>query len=147
MDGMRNSMNAGPMSKVTAPGVLVCAMFAVSFLGVESGVGQCLQHRELRTAAVFANETSYDLTFFIDHAETGIEVPSKTVSPEQPVEPGEHMFRARAMINGRAVWVWVINEVPRAYVCTWTITDPEDSIRINSNKDKEQQEQRNVKEQ
>ena len=142
---MGNRKNAGPMSKVTARAVLVCAMFALSFLDVRAALGQCLPHPELRTAVLFANETSFELTFFIDADETGIAVQPKAVSPEQPVVPGEHILRARAMVNSRAIWVWVINEVPTGNVCTWTVTDPAHSSRMNSNS--KQEEQRNVREQ
>jgi hypothetical protein len=93
------------------------------------GIGQCVPHPAERTAVRFENESSYELTFFVDEDETGVVVPSRTRSPEQPVEAGEHLFRARAIVAGAAVWVWMINEVPKGYVCTWTVTDPPKTVQ------------------
>lgn len=84
---------------------------------------QCVQSQDGKTALKFSNESSYELTFFIDNDEK-VTLSQKTISAEFPVEPGDHILRARAMIAGVAMWVYTGNEVPEGNVCTWTIEDP-----------------------
>lgn len=85
--------------------------------------GQCRDHPAGSTAVRFVNESSYELTFFIDDDDKGTVVIGGA-GPEWEVYPGEHLFRAGAIIGDQALWVWVVNEVPRGQICTWTITDP-----------------------
>jgi hypothetical protein len=84
---------------------------------------QCIDHAEGKTALKFKNETGYELTFFIDEYEK-VTVPSGGLSGEFETEPGEHILRARATINGEYFWVFMGNEVPEGKVCTWTIENP-----------------------
>ena len=76
----------------------------------------------------FNNETSFDLTFFIDEDEKGAVVASGSESIEFQVEPGEHLLRARASLSGETLWVWTVNEIPAGHVCRWTVTDPQQWI-------------------
>lgn len=85
---------------------------------------QCVEHPDMKTAVKFSNESRFELTFFIDEDEHGVLVPSKSVSREIAVEPGEHMLRARAIVRGKSFWVWTVNEVPQGQICTWTVEDP-----------------------
>ena len=89
---------------------------------------QCVEHPAKKTALKLDNQTRYDLTFFVDDDEKGVGVASRTMSAELEVEPGEHLLRARAVVKGESVWVWVINEVQAGQVCTWTIDDPSAQI-------------------
>lgn len=104
-------------------------MFLVAF--VASGIfsrqlrAQCIDHAEGKTAVKFANESRYDLTFFIDDDEKGIVVLAGKVSKEFEIGPGEHLLRARAIVRGRSFWVWAENEFPKGQICTWTIDDPQ----------------------
>jgi hypothetical protein len=86
--------------------------------------GQCADHPDKRTAVKFSNESSFELTFFVDEDEDGVIVPAGAVSGETEVPPGEHLLRAKAVVRGQSFFVWTINEVPEGQVCTWTITDP-----------------------
>jgi hypothetical protein len=106
-------------------------LMAIVLTAVYSTVlsAQCVDHPAGKTAVKFNNETSYELTFFIDEAEAGVTVPSKTSSAEQEVTPGEHLLRALGTVDGQFVWVWVVNDVPRGQVCTWTLLDPEAAQR------------------
>jgi len=87
-------------------------------------LSQCLDHPDKKTALRFSNQTKYELTFFVDEDEEGTAVQSANLSDELVVEPGRHMVRARAVINGENIWVWKIDEVPEGQVCTWTIVSP-----------------------
>ena len=73
----------------------------------------------------FNNESRFELTFFLDDDEKGVVVASGAVSNEIEVRPGEHLFRARAVVMDKSFLVWTINEVPEGQVCTWTVTDPQ----------------------
>jgi hypothetical protein len=101
--------------------VLVLGLIAMF---VQAMSAQCVKDPEKRTALRFNNETSLELTFFVDDDEEGVGVASRAVSRDLEVEPGEHLLRARAVIRGESFFVWVVNEVPLGQVCTWTITDP-----------------------
>lgn len=59
----------------------------------------------------------------VDHPEGRMIFPPKTISPPLEVEPGVHLLRAMAIIDGRPEWVSVENEIPRGQVCTWTVED------------------------
>lgn len=94
---------------------------------------QCVKSPNGTTALKFSNESSYDLTFFIDQDEK-VTLTPKTVSTEFPVEPGEHILRARAMIAEVSMWVYTGNEVPEGHVCTWTIDDPPKGRQRSANR-------------
>jgi hypothetical protein len=112
-----------PLQRTVLSGVAVTLMFAA----VKSGIAQCVDHPQGKTAVILKNETKHDLVFRIDETEKGM-VPSKRSSREWEVMPGEHLLIAGAVIEGWAYWVWTENEVPKGQVCTWTV---EDSIRQN----------------
>jgi hypothetical protein len=84
---------------------------------------QCVISPDGMTALKFNNQSSYELTFFIDHDEK-VTLAPKTASAEFPVEPGDHILRARATIAGVSVWASMGNSVPEGQVCTWTVEDP-----------------------
>lgn len=92
-------------------------------ISMQSVQAQCVKSSDGVTALKFSNESSYDLTFFIDHEEK-VTLAPKTVSAEFPVVPGEHILRARVSIAEVSMWVYAGNEVPEGHVCTWTIDDP-----------------------
>ena len=112
-----------PLKRFANNALFICAALISTILFSSVIAAQCVAHPEQKTAVRFGNDTFYELTFFIDTDETGIEVPMKSTSPEQFVEAGRHMFRARAMVGERSIWVWVINDIPEGQVCTWTVTD------------------------
>jgi hypothetical protein len=122
-----------PLSKEVGARFECRARFAAHLFGVFLFVlafapglfAQCVDHPQQRTAVQFRNESSYELTFFVDEDEVGVAVESKGTSREQQVAPGEHLFRARAMVGGNGVWIWITNDIPQGNVCTWTVTDPE----------------------
>lgn len=116
-----SSPTARQILRITLIGLAVFVLNASLFQTVS---GQCVDHPDKKTALKFANESGYDLTFFVDDDEAGVVVASKTVSMEQEVGPGEHLLRARAIIRDAGFWVWVVNDVPEGQVCTWTIEDP-----------------------
>lgn len=101
---------------------LITSVLVGCFVEVISG--QCVDHPDNKTALVFNNESSYDLTFYVDDDEKAT-VRSRTMSGELEVEPGDHFLRARAIVRGRAFWVAVVNEVTKGKVCTWTVDDPD----------------------
>jgi hypothetical protein len=129
---MDERIGLSPLSKVgawfecrarfTAP---LFAVFVFLLAVAPSAFAQCVNHPQQRTAVQFRNESSYDLTFFVDEDEVGVAVESKGTSRDLPVTPGEHLFRARAMVSGHSVWVWITNDVPQGHVCTCTVSDPE----------------------
>ena len=101
--------------------ILVVVMVLVCAASLSQQVyGQCVDHPAGRTALTFSNETSYDLTFFIDDDEKTT-VLAKTSSKEWEVRPGEHQLRARAVIADQTPWVWSVNKVLEGQICTWTI--------------------------
>lgn len=110
----------------------IALMFMVAL--VASGIfspqlrAQCIDYTEGKTAVKFANESRYDLTFFIDDDEKGVVVPAGKISKEFAVDPGEHLLRARAIVRGESFWVWVENEFPKGQICTWTIDDPQAGV-------------------
>lgn len=104
-------------------GIMIAAAVICVTIGSGPALAQCRDHPAGLTAVRFVNESSYELTFFIDDDDKGT-VAIGGASPEWEVYPGEHMLRAGAVIGDQALWVWVVNEVPRGQVCTWTITDP-----------------------
>jgi hypothetical protein len=97
----------------------------LGLLLVSEAVPQCVRHPKNLTALRFSNESRADLIFYIDDDEEGIPIPSLYRSREFRVEPGEHLLKAKAVLQGMDVWVWTVNEVPRGQVCTWTVADPE----------------------
>jgi hypothetical protein len=88
-------------------------------------VAKCIQHPDGKTAVVLNNETAYELTFFIDDMDRG-DVAVAAKSPEIEIIPGEHLFGARATIQGQSFWVLVINGVTKGQLCTWTVLDTPD---------------------
>lgn len=111
-----------PYSRKTLLPVLIALVF---ILGLSQLIhGQCVESPDGKTGVKFNNETSYELTFFVDEDEKVTLVP-KTASDVFPAEAGEHIFRARAMIGGVAFWVFMDNEVPEKQICTWTVEDPQ----------------------
>jgi len=113
-------------------------MFLVTFFlavgPAQKLIAQCVENNDKRTALKFSNESRFELTFFVDDDEDGVIVPSRAVSNEITVEPGEHLLRARAIVRGESFWVWVVNEVPQGQVCTWTVTDPPRVAMIVTNR-------------
>lgn len=114
--------------------VIGAGVIALTAVFAQTIPAQCVEHPEKKTALVFDNQTSFDLTFFVDEDEKGVSVASRTASNELEVEPGEHLLRARAVVKGQSVWVWIINEVPAGHLCTWTITDPSTVIATANNR-------------
>lgn len=100
---------------------LIAMAFVLCFGQIISA--QCVDHPDDKTAVVFNNESSYDLTFFVDGDEKAM-VRSRAVSDEWEIAPGDHLLRARAVLRGKAFWVATVNEVPKGQVCTWTVNDP-----------------------
>ena len=84
---------------------------------------QCVDNPSGRTAVRLDNQTKYDLVFGIDDDDKGI-VPSRRQSPEWDVEPGIHLLIVGTVREGKAVWVWTNNEVPKGQLCTWIVEDP-----------------------
>ena len=109
--------------------VMISVMVIASTVGFAQTVSaQCVEHPDKKTALKFNNETRFELTFFVDDDDEGVTVASRTSSNELEVASGEHSLRARAVVKGQSVWVWVINEVPAGQVCSWTITDPSAAV-------------------
>jgi hypothetical protein len=97
------------------------------WLFAAAGSAQCVDETAGRTGLRFSNQSSYGLTFFVDHENEGVFVQTGDVSSVREVTAGEHLLRARAEIGGVFFWVWVINEVPGGQICTWTVQDPPQS--------------------
>ncbi len=89
---------------------------------------QCESHPRGLTALRLDNQSSYALTFFVDY-DRSLAVASRTISSEVVVEPGEHLLRARAVVDKQELWVAAMNEVPKGMLCTWTIIDPDSDDR------------------
>ena len=106
--------------------VMMVSVYGVSLSQQVSG--QCVDHPAGRTALKFSNETSYDLTFFVDDDEK-VTVRAKTSSKEWEVGPGKHQLRARAVLADQTLWVWSVNEVLKGQICTWTIEESQPEPR------------------
>jgi hypothetical protein len=91
-------------------------------------VAQCVQHPAGKTAIVLNNETSYELTLFVDDIDRGAVPPAKRGS-EIEIIPGQHLLGARATIQGQNFWVMIVNEINRGELCAWTVLDPQDANR------------------
>jgi hypothetical protein len=105
--------------------------FAAGVLVVSAnveGLGQCSVHPEGRTALRFSNESRYELTFFVNDDMTGQVIRSGQIGPEREVPPGEHLLRARAILERQELWVVSWNEVPAGNLCVWTIEDPKQTV-------------------
>lgn len=120
---IKNLTYSGP-GRTLRLGMLGMIVTALAAAFVQATSAQCIDHPYRKTAVKFGNETRFELTFYIDDDEKGVIVASGMVSNELEVSPGEHLFRARAVVAGKSFLVWVVNEVPEGQVCTWTITDP-----------------------
>lgn len=105
---------------------MVISVLSISI--AENNSAQCVDHPLGKTALKFGNQTRYELTFFIDLEEIGIAVPSKKLSADREVDPGEHLLRAMARIENQTLWVWAMNDVPAGQICTWTIDDPKSGM-------------------
>lgn len=119
--------------KIAGTWIFLFAVFLTPFL-VGNAHAQCVDHLDKKTALKFSNESRFKLTFFVDDDEKGVVVPSKAVSGEISVEPGEHLLSARAIVKGNSFWVWVVNDVPPGQICTWTIGDPPGKPEAHGNK-------------
>ena len=109
--------------------IVFCVIVIAAYpMLIQVASAQCLENPGKNTAIKFNNETSFDLTFFIDEDEKGAVVASGSESIEFQVEPGEHLLRARASLSGETLWVWTVNEIPAGHVCRWTVTDPQQWI-------------------
>jgi hypothetical protein len=108
--------------------IIIGGLILGTLLFAQQGSAQCVKHPEGHTAVILNNETAYDLTFFIDDVDKGLVIAGGK-SPEIIVVPGEHLFGARAVIQGQGFWVMVVNEVFEGELCTWTLLDPPESGR------------------
>ena len=54
-------------------------------------------------------------------------VPSGDRSVDFSVTPGSHLLRADAVIGGETVSASRMATIPAGYVCTWTVTDPQET--------------------
>ena len=109
----------------TLSAIYISVAFLVFGLAFSAGISaQCVDHPSGKTALKLSNQTKYDLTFGIDDDDKGV-VPSRKESPEWEVEPGPHLMIAGALVDGKPVWVWANNEVPKGQICTWTVEDPQ----------------------
>ena len=123
---MRSILNLTNLATMRCPQIALACVITFLFTAelTQKLTAQCVEHHDKTTALKFSNESRFELTFFVDEDEEGVVVPSRTVSDEISVEPGEHLLRARAIVIGESFWVWAVNEVPQGQVCTWTVTDP-----------------------
>lgn len=103
-------------------------LIVVLGLAVIAANGQCVQHPNGNTAVRFHNDSSYEVSFFIDEGYS-VKLRPGVTSSEFGLSPGEHLLSALADINGMQSWVHVANEFPAGYVCTWHVTDPEGTAR------------------
>jgi len=108
----------GPFPRFLA---LLTVITAVNSFAVFS---QCTVHPNGKTALRFSNESRYELTFFVDDEQVGITVSPRQVTSEREILPGEHILKARAVLERQELWVWSWNEVPAGYLCVWTVEDP-----------------------
>lgn len=105
--------------------VLLALIFVLAVSRVAAA--QCVANPTGETAVGLRNDSSYYLLFFID----GIRmdgVPSGDRSIYFVVEPGEHVLRAEAVINGETRSAIRTGNIPEGYVCMWTVTDPPDKF-------------------
>jgi hypothetical protein len=117
---------SGKLTQIIKPAAIALAFFVMSAAAsARHTVAQCIQHPDGKTAVVLNNETAYELTFFIDDMDRG-DVAVAAKSPEIEIIPGEHLFGARATIQGQSFWVLVINGVTKGQLCTWTVLDTPD---------------------
>jgi hypothetical protein len=105
--------------------IKLAAIAVGSLFFIGQATAQCIQDPDGRTAVILNNETSYVLTFFIDDMDRGA-VPVSAKSSEVEIIAGEHLFGARATIQGQSFWVLVVNDVAKGELCTWTVLDPPD---------------------
>jgi hypothetical protein len=91
-----------------------------------SATAQCVDSADGRTALRFDNESSYEVTFYIDDTKIATMAP-KTTSGEFYVVPGGHFLSASAATADGELWVFSLNVVPKGQVCTWHVTDPGDT--------------------
>jgi hypothetical protein len=85
--------------------------------------GQCVSNPTNETAVGLQNASSFYLSFYIDGVRKGA-VPAEDKSVDFVVTPGEHTLFAEAVLGGETVSVLRTVNIPKGYVCTWTITDP-----------------------
>jgi hypothetical protein len=105
--------------------ISVIVLFIVAAIALVPHISaQCAAHPQGKTALIFNNQSSYELTFYIDDDNQGITLPAKHASGALDVDDGEHLLRAAAIIDSQELWVWAINDVPAGQVCTWTVEDP-----------------------
>ena len=100
--------------------VLTCVLLLAA---AQVASAQCAPNPTGETAVGLKNASSYYLLFYIDWTRMD-GVPSGDRSIDFVVTPGEHTLRAEAVIGGETVSVSRTANIPKGYVCTWTVTDP-----------------------
>lgn len=106
---------------------LLAALMACALIlfAAQAVAAQCVANPSGETAVGLRNASSHYLLFFIDGLRMD-GVPPGDRSIYFIVEPGEHVLRAEAVINGETRSAIRTGEVPKGYVCMWTVTDPPD---------------------
>ena len=106
---------------------LLAALMACALIlsAAHAAAAQCVANPSGETAVGLRNASSHYLLFFIDGWRMD-GVPPGDRSIYFIVEPGEHVLRAEAVINGETRSAIRTGEVPEGYVCMWTVTDPPD---------------------
>jgi hypothetical protein len=99
--------------------------FAFILFAAQAAAAQCVANPSGETAVGLRNASSHYLLFFIDGVRMD-GVPPGDRSIYFVVEPGEHVLRAEAVINGETRSATRTDEIPKGYVCMWTVTDPPD---------------------
>ncbi len=115
---------------------LLTALLALVFViaVARAAAAQCVANPTGETAVGLKNASSYYLLFFIDGMRMD-GVPSGDRSIYFIVEPGEHVLRAEAVINGETRSAIRTRKIPEGYVCTWTVTDPPDKTTGGAQKE------------
>ena len=98
---------------------------ALILFAAQAAAAQCVANPSGETAVGLRNASSHYLLFFIDGLRMD-GVPPGDRSTYFIVEPGEHVLRAEAVVNGETRAAIRTGEVPKGYVCMWTVTDPPD---------------------
>lgn len=106
---------------------LLAALMACALIlsAAQAAAAQCVANPSGETAVGLRNASSHYLLFFIDGLRMD-GVPPGDRSIYFVVEPGEHVLRAEAVINGETRSAIRTGEVPEGSLCTWTVTDPPD---------------------
>jgi hypothetical protein len=113
--------------------IISFAASVILLAATATALAQCYPNPTGETAVGLKNASSHFLTFYIDGVNKG-GVPAGDRSVDFMVTPGEHKFRAEAVINGEVVSANRIATVPSGHVCAWNVTNPQKAATYTAGK-------------